>query len=159
MGQNLLEPKMDLEHSRKVQSGIFLNQGVYFEYTQLLPGVEMFQLILGARRAPLLCTPPEIPNRSSTLMACHKNDACGAYTIATCSRNPRMDVTSNSDKSFYIFCCLSCKPASSSLCANFPVLPFTSYIANVTHGIFHISFNHPTVGWLLNLAVFWDSIK
>ena len=54
MGQNLLEPKMDLEHSRKVQSEIFLNQGVYFEYTQLLPGVEMFQLLLGARRAPLL---------------------------------------------------------------------------------------------------------
>ena len=45
---------MDLEHSRKVQSGIFLNQGVYFEYTQLLPGVEMFQLILGARGAPLI---------------------------------------------------------------------------------------------------------
>ena len=44
---------MDLEHSRKVQSGIFLNQGVYFDYTQLLPGVEMFQLILGARGAPL----------------------------------------------------------------------------------------------------------
>ena len=54
MGQSPLEQKMDLGHSRKVQSEIFLNQGVYFEYTQLLPGVEMFQLILGARGAPLV---------------------------------------------------------------------------------------------------------
>ena len=54
MGQSPLEQKMDLGHSMKVQSEIFLNQEVYFEYTQLLQGVEMFQLILGARGAPLL---------------------------------------------------------------------------------------------------------
>ena len=54
MGQSPLEQKMDLGHSRKVQSEIFLNQEVYFEYTQLLQGVEMFQLILGARGAPLM---------------------------------------------------------------------------------------------------------
>ena len=57
MGQSPLEQMIDLEHNRKGQSGIFLNQGVYFEYTQLLPGVEMFQLILGARGAPLMDNP------------------------------------------------------------------------------------------------------
>ena len=54
MGQSPLEQKMDLGHSRKVQSKIFLNQGVYFEYTQLLPGVEMILLIPGAKGTPLL---------------------------------------------------------------------------------------------------------
>ena len=59
MGQSPLEQKMDLGHSRKVQSEIFLNQGVYFEYTQLLPGVEMILLIPGAKGTPLMDSPIE----------------------------------------------------------------------------------------------------
>ena len=49
-----LEQRMDLGHSKKVQSKKFLNQGVYFEYTQLLPGVEMILLIPGAKGTPLI---------------------------------------------------------------------------------------------------------
>ena len=54
MSQSRMEPNMVLEHPRRVQLEIFSIQGVYFEYTQLLPGVEMFQLILSARQAPLI---------------------------------------------------------------------------------------------------------
>ena len=39
---------------RRVQFGIFLNQGLWFEYTQLLPGVEMILLIPGTKRTPLI---------------------------------------------------------------------------------------------------------
>ena len=56
MGQSPMGLKMNLERRRRVQFGIFLNQGVGFEYTQLLPGFEMIQLILGAKRTPLLST-------------------------------------------------------------------------------------------------------
>ena len=54
MGQSPKGLKMDLERRWRVQFGIFLNQGVGFEYTQLLPGFEMIQLILGAKHTPLL---------------------------------------------------------------------------------------------------------
>ena len=54
MGQSPMGHKTDLECRRRVQFGIFLIQGVYFEYTQLLPGVEMILLILGAKRTHLL---------------------------------------------------------------------------------------------------------
>ena len=49
MGTNLV-----WERRRRVQSWIFLNQGIDFEYTQLLPGVEMIQLKLWSLSPTLL---------------------------------------------------------------------------------------------------------
>ena len=61
MGQSPMGLKMNLERRRRVQFGIFLNQGVGFEYTQLLPGFEMIQLILGAKRTPLMSRAVKAP--------------------------------------------------------------------------------------------------
>ena len=42
------------ERRRRVQSRIFLNQRIDFEYRQLLPGVEMIYLNVCAKSTPLL---------------------------------------------------------------------------------------------------------
>ena len=41
MVQSPMGTRLALGRRRRVQFGIFLNQGIDFEYTQLLPGVEM----------------------------------------------------------------------------------------------------------------------
>ena len=49
MGQSTMVTRLALEQPVRVQFEILLNQGLYFEYTQLLPGAVLIQLILGAR--------------------------------------------------------------------------------------------------------------
>ena len=46
MVQSPMGTRLALGRRRRVQFGIFLNQGIDFEYTQLLPVVEMIQLKL-----------------------------------------------------------------------------------------------------------------
>ena len=48
MGQSPMVTRLALEQPVRVQFEILLNQGLYFEYTQLLPGAVLIQLILGA---------------------------------------------------------------------------------------------------------------
>ena len=47
MGQSPMVTRLALEQPVRVQFEILLNQGLYFEYTQLLPGAVLIQLILG----------------------------------------------------------------------------------------------------------------
>ena len=54
MAQSPLGTRMAWESRRRVQSWIFLNQGIDFEYTQLLPGVEMIQLKLWSQGPTLV---------------------------------------------------------------------------------------------------------
>ena len=54
MGQSTMVTRLALEQPVRVQFEILLNQGLYFEYTQLLPGAVLIQLILGARGTPLM---------------------------------------------------------------------------------------------------------
>ena len=54
MGQSPIVTRLALEQPVRVQFEILLNQGLYFEYTQLLPGAVLIQLILGALGTPLL---------------------------------------------------------------------------------------------------------
>ena len=54
MGQSPMVTRLALEQPVSVQFEILLNQGLYFEYTQLLPGAVLIQLILGARGTPLV---------------------------------------------------------------------------------------------------------
>ena len=46
MGQSPMVTRLALEQPVRVQFEILLNQGLYFEYTQLLPGAVLIQLIL-----------------------------------------------------------------------------------------------------------------
>ena len=46
MGQSLMVTRLALEQPVRVQFEILLNQGLYFEYTQLLPGAVSIKLIL-----------------------------------------------------------------------------------------------------------------
>ena len=54
MVQSPMGTRLVWERRRRVQFGIFLNQGIDFEYTQLLPGVEMIQLKLWSQGPTLL---------------------------------------------------------------------------------------------------------
>ena len=48
MGQSPMVTRLALEQPVRVQFESLLNRGLYFEYTQLLPGADLIQLILGA---------------------------------------------------------------------------------------------------------------
>ena len=58
MGQSPMVTRLALEQPVRVQFEILLNRGLYFEYTQLLPGAVLIQLILDACGSPLLFSSP-----------------------------------------------------------------------------------------------------
>ena len=58
MVQSPMGTNLAWERRRRVQSRIFLNQRIDFEYRQLLPGVEMIYLNVCAKSTPLMHSEP-----------------------------------------------------------------------------------------------------